>query len=104
MTILLPQFNFPEEREKERKKEREKESKERESEREREKSRVRALILVTFLIKIFFLDIYVNIQTSCSKIRMGYFKSTKVHFNRLKIFLLLLFSIVISIFTHIISI
>ena len=42
---------------------------------EREKkNRVKATILASFLINIFFLVFYVNIEPSCSKIRMEYFK------------------------------
>ena len=37
------------------------------------KKKVGATILVTFLINIFFLVFCVNIQPSCSKIRMEYF-------------------------------
>ena len=40
---------------------------------EREKNRVGATVLATFLINIFFLVSYVNIQPSCSKTRMEYF-------------------------------
>ena len=42
-------------------------------ERQREKNRVGETILATFLINIFFLIFYVNIQPSCSKVRMEYF-------------------------------
>ena len=42
-------------------------------ERGREKNRAGATILATFLINIFFLVFYVNIQPSCSKTRMEYF-------------------------------
>ena len=41
--------------------------------REREKNRVGAMVLATFLINIFFLVIYVNIQPSFSKTRTEYF-------------------------------
>ena len=37
------------------------------------KCKVRVIILATFLINIFFLIFYVNIQPSCFKIRMEYF-------------------------------
>ena len=46
-------------------------------EKEREKknnNKVGTMILATFLINIFFLVFYVNIQPSCSKTRMEYFK------------------------------
>ena len=42
-------------------------------EKERVGVRVEVTILVTFLINIFFLDFYVNIQPSCPKTRMEYF-------------------------------
>ena len=42
-------------------------------ERERERERVHTAIPATFLINIFFLLDYVNIQPSCSKTRMEYF-------------------------------
>ena len=38
-----------------------------------EKERVGVTILATFLINIFYFVFYVNIQPSCSKIRMEYF-------------------------------
>ena len=41
--------------------------------REGERNFVGATILATFLINIFFLVFHVNIQPSCSKIRMEYF-------------------------------
>ena len=40
---------------------------------ERQKSRVGVAVLATFLINIFFLIFYVNIQRSCSKTRTEYF-------------------------------
>ena len=51
-----------------------------EREREREKkNKVGATILATFLINIFFLVFYVNIQPCCSKTRMEYF-NVKLHY------------------------
>ena len=44
-----------------------------------ERKRVGATILATFLINIFFLVFYVNIQPSCSKTRMKYF-NIKLHY------------------------
>ena len=49
---------------------------ERQRERDRERERengVGATILATFLINIFFLVFYVNIQPSCSKTKVEYF-------------------------------
>ena len=51
---------------------------ERERERDRDRDRERGVrvgvtILATFLINIFFLVFYVNIQPSCPKTRMEYF-------------------------------
>ena len=40
---------------------------------ERERKREGLTILATFLINIFFLVFYINIQPSCSKTRMEYF-------------------------------
>ena len=40
-----------------------------------EKERVGVTILATFLINIFFLVFYVNIQPFCPKIRMEYFNT-----------------------------
>ena len=45
----------------------------RERERERERNRIGATILATFLINIFCLVFYVNIQPSCSKTKIEYF-------------------------------
>ena len=50
-----------------------------ERERERKKNNVGAMILATFLINIFCLVFYVNIQPSCSKTRKGYF-NIKLHY------------------------
>ena len=46
--------------------------------RERKKNKVGAMILAIFLINIFFLVFYVNIQPSCSKTRIEYF-NMKLH-------------------------
>ena len=45
---------------------------ERETEGEKKKSRMGEAILATFLINIFSLVFYVNIQSSCSKTRIEY--------------------------------
>ena len=46
--------------------------------RERKKNKVGTMILAIFLINIFFLVFYVNIQPSCSKTRIEYF-NMKLH-------------------------